>query len=266
MSTPLWHKVEAYNLSRASENKIHDDAVARQYGFSGGLVPGAEVYAYMAHLPVQIWGRPWLERGTADCRFLKPVYDGAVATVTAVESEGELQIQVESQGELCASGRAALHGEPLDLPELDAFIMVPPAASRPPADETSLAAGVWLGTAPLRLTPELSMQYLDDVGETDALYARNGLAHPGLILRLCNAALRENVTLGPWIHTGSSIQNFAAPRVGDELSARARVAANYERKGHRLVDLDVLVLANGAKPVARVKHTAIYRLRQVAQA
>jgi hypothetical protein len=43
------------------------------------------------------------------------------------------------------------------------------------------------------------------------------------------------------------------------------VADNYERKGHRFVDLDVLVLS-GARPVAAVRHTAIYRPRQVAVA
>jgi len=41
--------VRANNTSSASENKIHDDSVARQYGFSGGLVPGVDIYAYMTH-------------------------------------------------------------------------------------------------------------------------------------------------------------------------------------------------------------------------
>ena len=31
----------ARNTSAASENKIHEDSVARDYGFRGGLVPGA---------------------------------------------------------------------------------------------------------------------------------------------------------------------------------------------------------------------------------
>ena len=37
------YEVEAQNLSRVSENKIHDDAVARQFGFTGALVPGVAV-------------------------------------------------------------------------------------------------------------------------------------------------------------------------------------------------------------------------------
>ena len=60
------YEVEAQNLSRTSENKIHDDAVARQFGFTGALVPGVEVYAYACHLPVEVWGGEWLERGAID--------------------------------------------------------------------------------------------------------------------------------------------------------------------------------------------------------
>src|SRR5512136_3063045 len=56
---PTTYRVEAYNLSHASENKIHDDAVAQKLGFVGGLVPGVEVYAYACHPAVERWGRAW---------------------------------------------------------------------------------------------------------------------------------------------------------------------------------------------------------------
>ena len=56
---------------------------------------------------------------------------------------------------------------------------------------------------------------------------------------------------------------FADIRIGDELTVRAEVTGNYERKGHRFVDLDALVIANSRTPVARIAHTAIYRPRQV---
>src|ERR1043166_7613207 len=106
------YRVKAFNTAHDSENKIHDDATARRFGFGGGLVPGVDVYGYMSHMPVVRWGRAWLERGTAECRFLKPVYDGEMATVTATESGDGLEIAVESRGELCASGRAALSAAP----------------------------------------------------------------------------------------------------------------------------------------------------------
>ena len=41
------YRVSAYNTSKHSENKMHDDTVAKRYGFSGGLVPGVDVMAYM---------------------------------------------------------------------------------------------------------------------------------------------------------------------------------------------------------------------------
>ena len=58
------YELRAHNTATDSENKIHDDEVARRFGFSGGLVPGVDVYAYLTHLPAETWGSDWLERGT----------------------------------------------------------------------------------------------------------------------------------------------------------------------------------------------------------
>jgi hypothetical protein len=262
------YRVEAFNASKESENKIHDDAVARRFGFKGGLVPGVDVYAYMTHLPVVRWGRAWLERGSAECRLLKPVYDGDLAVVTAAESAEGLDLRIESHGELCVSGRAALPAAPAAPPA--AFSEAPPPpprpAERPPADERTLAVGNWFAIEPLVVTKEYAEEYLRTVRETEALYASEGLVHPGTILHIGNWALRHNVVLGPWMHVGSTAQHFAAARIGDELSARAVVTANYERKGHRFAELDVLVYANRDTPIARIDHIAIYRPRQLAAA
>lgn len=255
------YTVNAYNSSRESENKIHDDEVASRFGFRGGLVPGVDVYAYMTHLPVARWGRAWLERGSATCRFLKPVYDGEDATVTASETASGLGVRVESHGELCATGEASLRDERPGAPDVGDL---PPAATiRVPADERSLAPETLLGMRPLRVTADVAERYLADLRETDPLYARDGVIHPGLILRTCNWALMHNVVLGPWIHVGSTVQHLAIARVGDEVSVRARVSANYERKGHRFVDLDAVVVVNAHTPIAQITHTAIYRPRQV---
>jgi acyl dehydratase len=261
------YRVTAFNASKESENKIHDDTVARQFGFRGGLVPGVDVYAYMAHLPVERWGRAWLVRGTAECRFLKPVYDGEVAEVTGAETAGGLDLRIESHGELCVTGRATLASEPILPPAVPSErALPPPPVERPPADETTLAVGTRLAMIPFRVADAYAEEYLRTVRETDPLYKREGLVHPGTILHIGNWVLRHNVVLGPWMHVGSTVQHFAAARVGDELSARAVVTANYERKGHRFVELDVLVYANEETPTARLGHIAIYRPRQVAAA
>jgi hypothetical protein len=241
------YRVEAFNASKESENKIHEDAVARQFGFSGGLVPGVDVYAYMTHLPIHRWGRAWLERGIA------------------IEAAAALDLQIESHGELCVTGHAGLPSERIAPPPGFSEAPVPPA-ERPPADERTLAVGVRLAINPFRVTDEYAEEYLRTVREAEPLYARENLVHPGTILHIGNWVLRNNVVLGPWMHVGSTVQHFAAARIGDELSARAVVTANYERKGHRFVELDALVYAAQTTPIARLGHIAIYRPRQLNRA
>src|ERR1700736_6349541 len=161
------YRVSAYNTAKLSENKMHDDTVAKRFGFSGRLVPGVDVMAYMMHLPVKKWGRAFLERGLIEARFIKPVYDGEIANVSGEESDGILSIEVESRGQLCTTGSASLP---------------------------------------------------------------------------------------------------AAGKSGDELTARAKVTGNYEKKGHRFVELDALVVANGRTPLAHCQHIAIYQPREQAAA
>ncbi|HEV2302066.1 MAG TPA: hypothetical protein VGR91_10900 [Stellaceae bacterium] len=259
------HSVLAYNTAHDSENKIHDDEVARRFGFGGGLVPGVDVYAYMSHLAVMRWGRDWLARGEAACRFLKPVYDGERAVASAVETAEGLDLEVESRGEICAAGTAALPAETAAAPEEFAEAP-PPPASRPPAEEAGLRPGRTLAINRLALTWEYLRQYLADVRETAPIYAAEGLLHPGTILRTANWALSHNFVMGPWIHTGSRVRHLGLAHVGDEITAHARIAANYEKKDHRFVDLDVLVLKNGRTPIAIIAHTAIWRPRQLAAA
>lgn len=258
------YRVVAFNSAHDSENKIHDDATARRFGFAGGLVPGVDVYGYMTHLPVTRWGRAWLERGAMECRLLKPVYDGEAVSVTASEKDGVLDIVLESRGETCATGIASLP-EQAPAASVARFRDVPERAARPPADETSLAVDSWLGLTPYPVTPEMAARYLADSHESAPLYAEQGLVHPRDILRGCNFVLSRNVMFGPWIHTGSRVQNLRAVAVGSLLSVRARVTGNYDRKGHRFVEIDALVLADGG-PAAHIEHTAIYRPRQLAAA
>src|SRR3974390_3146335 len=226
MSLPPY-RVSAYNTAKASENKIHDDAIAQRFGFRGGLVGGVHVYAYMTHLPVQRWGRAWLERGTGDCRFTKPVYEGDIAEITAEETAGALELKVPSGGVLCAPGRAALPDAAPAL-SLSEFQHAAPAAhdARPPADEQSMPVGRWFGMNHMLVEPEYAAQDLQDTRETDPLYAAERIVHPGTILRCCNWVLTHNVMLPAWMHVGSSVQNLGIARIGDTLSAWARVTQN----------------------------------------
>jgi acyl dehydratase len=259
------YRVQAYNTSKQSENKIHDDAVARRYGFSGGLVPGVDVMAYMMHLPVAQWGRAFLERGLVEARFVKPVYDGEIAEATADESNDMLSIQVHSRGQLCATGSASLPASAPDV-SLGDYKEVAAVAERKPVSATSYELDKWLGTAPRDWAGEAAREYLADIRETDPIYAKEGLGHPGLLQRVMNKALVDNAILGPWIHVGSRMQLLSAAKTGDVITARAKVIGNYDRKGHRFVELDALVVANGKTPLAHCHHIAIYQPREQAAA
>ena len=266
MSALPAYRVSAYNTAKSSENKIHDDATAKRFGFKGGLVGGVHVYAYMSHLPVHRWGRAWLERGTGEARFGKPVYEGDVAEITAVDDADGMSLRVDSGGVLCATGRAGLPTLAPTTPVLSEFRSVPARSHRAAADEQTLKIGDWLGMSPLTITPDYQTQDIADTRETDPLYLREGVVHPGTILRCCNWALSQNVVLPAWMHMGSTVQNLGVAVVGDTLNVRARVTKNYEHKGHKWVELDAMVVANETTPVILSTHIAIYRPRQVAAA
>jgi acyl dehydratase len=263
--SPEINRVSAYNTAKQSENKMHDDTVAKRFGFSGGLVPGVEILAYMMHVPVAKWGYDFLERGRIDGRFVKPVYDGELTDVIGEVQGEQLTIRVESRGQLCATGSASLLGA-AETVSLNGFPDTPAVTTRAPVDANSYMLGKWLGTAPRTWDAAALKDYLAEVREADPIYATNGLVHPGVLQRIVNQVLVQNAILGPWIHVGSNMQLLAAARVGDALAARAKVTANNEKKGHRFVELDAVVVANGKTPVARCQHVAIYQPREQAAA
>ncbi|MEX2294480.1 MAG: hypothetical protein WD691_11885 [Acidimicrobiales bacterium] len=253
------YSVVAFNTATESTNKIHDDSVARQFGFRGGLVPGVDVYAYLCHPPVAEWGLQWLERGTMRARFHKPVYDGRKVEISAAD-DGALALH-DDAGVLCAEATAALPGSPTPLPDLSDWPDAEQATNPPPASPDVLVPGTAFGLAPHRFHADIAEHYLTEVRDGLAVYRDERVAHPAWILRDANYVLSANVRLGPWIHVESLVQHHGIARDGEEVSARALVTKEWEHKGHRFVELDVLHLSD-ERPIARTCHTAIYRPRR----
>jgi hypothetical protein len=56
-------------------------------------------------------------------------------------------------------------------------------------------------------------------------------------------------------------QHLSVPRVRERLETRARVKNLFQGKGHEFVELDLLLLAEGSRAVATIRHVAIYQLR-----
>jgi len=265
------YRVRAHNIASDSENKIHDDTVARRYGFSGGLVPGIAVFGYLTRPVAERWDVDWLERGTASARFLQPCYEGEEVTVRALSlpsrSAGTAEVGLSvarPDGTKCAEGVASFPRTAAPAPDLRNYPPAPLPAERPPASATSLAAGTILGTLSLRLDEARATAFADSISDDLSVYrGPRGIAHPALLLALANRVLAGNVVLGPWIHVSSDVTHYGLARAGETLQTRGRVTGLFERKGHKFVDLDVLTVAGGARPIMLVKHTAIYDVRKV---
>jgi acyl dehydratase len=261
---PTTRTISAFNTATASENKIHDDAVASRFGFTGGLVPGVDVFAYLAHMPMGRWGKDWLAGGAMQARFVKPVYDGDAATVSADIDNNALILSIKARGDLCATGSAKPKGAAAPAHLLPAAEM-PDFDSRPCASMESLAPGLTLGTLRETYTRQEGLAHIEAVRDDPALYDDGRIANAAWLLRRANYVLADNVKLGPWIHVESAIDLHSLLYDGDTLEVRAKVADNVDTKGHLMVVLDVQMLSQERR-IMTCRHLAIYEPRQVREA
>ncbi len=267
---PEW-RVTAINTATESENKIHEDSVARQYGFAGGLVPGVTIHGYMTRPAVDALGEAWLERGTFATRFLKPFYAGdeviVRGTVTRADA-GMTALDLEAlnaSGVVCAVGTATLPAVAPEAPALRDYPVAPLPETRPMVSQAVLEGMDILGTVdrPWERIRE-DDGFLDVMQDDHPLYRGDAaVLHPGYLIRFANTSLDANVRLGPWIHVSSEVQHWSTVRVGEGISTRGRVVELFERKGHKFVVIDVLQVS-GDRAVYQCRHTAIYDVRKVA--
>ena len=239
---------------------MHDPAYARSLGFAGGIVPGVDVYAYLTRPVVELWGAGWLGGGGMDVRFLKPVYDNDLLVIEAsADGDEELRLEAKKEdGEIAATGLASLHPT-VTVPRVGAYEVRPLPDPPPAAEEAAFRARPVLGSLELTVSAEDAARQLAEVGEQLDIYARDGVVHPGHLLRLADRILLDNFELPPWMHVSSSPRNFAMARVGERLSVRANLVELFERNGHRFVQLDVLVVGSQGPVVRVMPYTAIYR-------
>jgi hypothetical protein len=214
-------RLVARNSATDSENRIHADDVAREYGFRGGLVPGVTVYGYLMKA-VEGWLR------FAQVRLLKPVFDG---DELEIYREGNQVTAIRGE-DLCAV--LTIGGSE---PDFTPIPEAPLPEHRPAATAATIVPGSVLGTFHRRLED----------------------AQPETLLNLANYALVENFVLKPWLHASSDIAYHAAPRAGEEIAVRGRIHDRFDKKGREFVVLDV-ALFQGAQPIQSIRHTAIYHL------
>lgn len=262
------HTLHAHNDAAASANKIHDDAVAMQYGFRGGLVPGVSVYAYMTYPLVQSFGQTWLECGQAYVQLAKPIYEGDAVTVTGtIQAVEDTAIQValagsNAAGTACGVGTATVPATRALPPAATVIPLGPPPAPHVPVSWDAVVVGQPLTSLTLTVTQEANEAYCQEHTDDLVLYrGPQGFVHPGILLRQCNRIFSEHFILGPWMHVGSTIATYHACRVGEPLEVRGVPIDKFVKKGHEFTVLDVVLLTAGAV-AQRVQHTCIFRPRQ----
>ncbi|HXG66594.1 MAG TPA: MaoC family dehydratase [Blastocatellia bacterium] len=265
---PLY-RARARNTAAESENRIHDDEVAAKYGFRGGLVPGVTVYGYMTVPVVEKFGPDWLERGSMQVKFHRPIYDGDEVIVRGRISAESFPMSIEviaerSDGTTCASALATMRNqtERPDKALIDEYPLapLPPVEARPIASRERFVPGSPLGTIQerLNLRDDSLLRAMEE--RLSIYYGESAVAHPAVLLALSNQILSRNFKLGPWIHAESAVINRSIVR-DEEIAVRGRIVECFERKGHEFVVIDVLVLTHDNRVAQQVRHTAIYRPR-----
>mgnify|MGYP006113437543 FL=1 len=258
----------ALNTAPDSENRIHSDELAKEYGFEGGLVPGVTVSAYLVHPLVELWGKNWLDKGYANCRITSPLYDEELFEVKTniIDSLRANTTLVRENGVVSANAEVALTEDlppaPLlrkdNLADLD---YKAPQASRM-IWESLKSAGCrsfnfsWSDENPLiYLTNEDHLPKLLQPKE-------GGYSNLSFLLGCSNWILAGNAFMNPWVHLQTISQNYRAVRLNSYLIAQMEINKIYEKKGHEFVDVFVnLFDQQDEMCVMTINLTAIYKLR-----
>ena len=269
MKQPISYQSVAFNEVPDSENQIHGDEMAAQFGFEGGLVPGVTVSAYLAHPAVVAWDLSYVAGGAAHLVIEKPVYDGRPFSVE-VTADGERAYDAvlkDQSGSVRARGRCWVPEELPEAPRRRGDAELSPGLARPHGTPQIMRHLQQTGLGALRVRwnddAELTTYFRDSGLMPGPLGGAGGRhAHLGFVLGLTNWALGSNVRIGPWLHLQTESQCFAAIEFGAELIVESAILDLFEKKGHHFCDVEVNAFrASDDTPLMHARLRAIYQLR-----
>jgi hypothetical protein len=248
-----------------ADNQIRDDEYARRYGFHAGLVPGISVFAYMSRPLVDLMERDWLQHGSAEVRFVRPIYDGeeirVTGSVSSLSKDGTVCIDYQAannQGVPCGIGRAQL---PAHAPEPEPSLENYPAGKsrlRRPISLESLQPGEFLTPLTSEFTWNVHWQYCrKSIRDYHALYEK--ALHPGWILGRASRILASNYAIPAWIDVSCEVQNYRLQEEECLVETRGRVHDKYERGGDHFIVLDLAVFARN-HCLQTIRYTAIFHI------
>ena len=268
---------KAFNQVPHSDNRIHSNEIAKAYGFTGALVPGTTISAYLLHPAVEAWGMDWLQRGFANVKVLSPLYDNANFQVTVKtggdkENPDSYSAELKSGDRLCAVAEVGL--------SLNIRAEKGPAKrGHPVLDEHYKAPEVtrdymevlWKKGCP-------AMQFLWSAEHEIAAYLRDqtsmaallrtdqsgkgGYANPGFLLGCGNRHFASVAKITAWIHMETRSRNFQAVELGTRLLSEMRIIDLFNKKGHEFADCRFNLFHCGTgECVSTIEQRAIYKLR-----
>jgi len=249
-------------------NPIHSTGFAQRHGFRGALVGGVTVWGWATPAILDAVGDEWLDRGWAEFTFRQPTYPGDRIVVRVRPAEaGTFAVTMTNQSGVDCVAATVGTGDAPWLGELTS-----PAhreAAPPPDPKPTLT----LEHAPIGrdLVPMAQPMFLDDAREYIRVSQRSddprfigehSRIHPGWLAGRFEDLLRHNFAIPASMHTRSRVQHLAPAYAGQTIVSAARMVEAYERKGHRFGVFDCIVLGEAGEPLARIRHTTIFRIAE----
>jgi acyl dehydratase len=250
------YRVTARNFSTASDNRMHSDTIAQDYGFKGALVPGVAVYGHLCKPLVSKFGSQWLNESHSALRLIKPAYNGDELTIRLLEeANNTFRVTCHNQEDTLLAEIISTPAKTLDE---DLGLIGPPiSTSKTEIKWDNVIVKEVFATQDWALDGAENARYCEEIGDKDPIYAEH--VHPHFILALANQCLVEAYDMPAWIHVSSETNHRAALMVGDEISCKSVVKAKFERKGHQFITIHATFWRN-KRITTDILHTAIFRI------
>ena len=262
----VWES-KAYNQVPDSENEIHGDAIALQFGFEGALVPGATVAAYLVHPVVEELGYEFLCRGKFSAKFLAPVYDDLdfkVETMAKPENQYSAEIS-QSDARVCASALINIAPSDLESPSLRGDELGDPKAERKPATPETMRGLKEQGCEAFEDVWQEQHQmatYLRDSSKMASPFFKENFANPAFLIGMSNYVFASNAQMNPWILVEAHCQNFKAMPEGSKVLGEMEILELFNRRGHEFADSRInLFDADSESCFSTIRLRAIYKVR-----
>jgi acyl dehydratase len=248
------------------KGSVHDDEVARQFGYKAALVPGAFVYGHISRLAIEAWGTDWARRGRMFARFRRPVYNGDVLIARASELDrspdgvrAAVSMRNEDGDEVAVGWIGLPEGGPAAPPPVEVLPVLPLPDPRRTVRPGEITVGMRVGSRSAVLTREDVRTSLSAFDERHPLYTDPGFVHSGCLVRLAMADTNQSFDYpSPVVFVAGEAQHYALVFPGQRLATSGAVTAVYERKGKHYFESEEYLIADDAAVVARFRRTSIY--------